>query len=223
MTTWDSLSHHFDLNRPNPDPGVAANLTAIWPALEPVLRKLPEGSRVLDFGCGTGGLCKMLHSMGFAAYGTDTSAKMIEVARNNSPSSVTYWVDTDNQRWPDAKYSLITSSMVFQFIADLPAVLIRLRSYLSPEGVLWFSVHNERYVTHSMNSHTSFSNFTEQDGLRTAAITLSNVPVLTYIRSAEDYEQLCLNCGFQKLSHWESPLFADGTPPKYLVQSYRLG
>jgi len=222
MSNWNALSHHFDVYRTDPDPGVAANISQIWPALEPILVGLPKNAQILDFGCGTGGLCNQLYSIGFSVSGTDSSAAMIQIARDNSPDAIFYWVSEEDQAWPDTAYSLIASSMVFQFIPDLSLLLRKLRSQLGSNGLLWFSVHNEHYITHTPNSHTRFTNFETRDGMRTATLILSDVPVVTYIRSAQDYERLCLECGFQKQSQWESVPYEDGTPPKYLVQSYRL-
>ena len=52
-----------------------------------IIEKLPKdlrGARILDAGCGTGVLSRMLDERGAEVVGVDISEKLIEVAKNRS-------------------------------------------------------------------------------------------------------------------------------------------
>ena len=56
----------------------------LWPVLQNVVeaRDWPD-RRAFDLGCGNGATCKMLSSLGFDAFGVDTSESGIAMAQAN--------------------------------------------------------------------------------------------------------------------------------------------
>ncbi len=75
----------------------------------------PEGSRVLDIGCGTGALASCLSKMGYRVTAVDASAKMIEHARkNNRANNVDFLVADALNGLPykDKSFDLVMSSYV---------------------------------------------------------------------------------------------------------------
>lgn len=218
---WDNLSDHFNTYKAQPDRGVLANVEQTWSNLVLVLQKLPPNGKVLDFGCGTGGLCNRLHTLGFQVAGTDISPRMIDVARAHSPESIDYWVSDGKVRRPSDHYHLITALMVFQFIEDLQDVLCVLSDSLSSDGMLWFTAHNPSYVFHPANAHTRFEDLQPHVIPKKATIVLSGQRIQTFVRDADEYERQCSAAGLEKLHQWYSEPFADGTPSKYLVMTFR--
>src|SRR3989344_2898206 len=99
---WDLLSKKtFNTHRKDGqiDPAAADNILIAWPV---ILKEIsqeypnPKDIKVLDFGCGTGGFCNKLNSLGFNITGIDPSIEMINTARKHSPSSIHYLLG--NQR-----------------------------------------------------------------------------------------------------------------------------
>ncbi len=111
--------------------------------------------------------------------------------------------------------------MVFQFIQDLHDVLCVLSGSLSSDGVLWFTAHNPSYVFHPANTHTRFEDLQPHGTPKTATIVLSGQRIHTVVRDAAEYERQCSANGLEKVHEWYSEPYADGTPSKYLVMTFR--
>jgi 2-polyprenyl-3-methyl-5-hydroxy-6-metoxy-1,4-benzoquinol methylase len=96
-----------------------------------------EGSRVLDFGCGTGLLTELLADRAGSITAVDTSTAMLAVladkARERGWSAV-----TTSDRLPDgiALFDLVVCSSVLAFVDDHVATVRRLAALLDPGGLL---------------------------------------------------------------------------------------
>ena len=53
--------------------------------LDSFLETLPEGSKILDVGCGTGHLTNQIKQKGYEVYGIEPSSEMLRIAKNNFP------------------------------------------------------------------------------------------------------------------------------------------
>jgi 2-polyprenyl-3-methyl-5-hydroxy-6-metoxy-1,4-benzoquinol methylase len=95
-----------------------------------------DGSRVIDFGCGTGLLTEQLVSAGAAVYAVDTSPGMLSVlaakVAQNHWTSVTTSAELPAVA-PD--YDLIACSSVCSFLDDYPGTVTGLVSFLRPGGI----------------------------------------------------------------------------------------
>ncbi len=91
---------------------------------------------ILDFGCGTGLLCKYLSENLPKAKidGIDISNQMIEKARINCPNCNFYTGDIFSVTFP--QYDAIVSKDVFNHIDDIPKTLKRLNDLLRVNGML---------------------------------------------------------------------------------------
>ena len=92
---------------------------------------------ILEVGCGTGGLTKLLlpQRPGHGVI-TDGAPAMVNSVRNISPFTTTSFhvMDGENPDLPEASIDLIVSNLAAQWFEDLPAALIKLSKRLSPCG-----------------------------------------------------------------------------------------
>lgn len=104
---------------------------------------LPPQPRVLEIGCGTGMLSRLLLqriSVGEWIL-SDLSPVMIQHCKREIADSRVRWhiMDGESPDLPPRSFDLIVSSLAFQWFADLPGALQRLRTLLSPGGHLMFA------------------------------------------------------------------------------------
>ena len=102
-------------------------------------------SDILEIGCGTGFLSSGLAELFPEASVTvmDISPAMLDFCRNVLPADVQShfrFVEHDiNEGCPDGVYDLIVSSLVFQWIPDIPALMQDIRNHLKNSGRLIFA------------------------------------------------------------------------------------
>jgi SAM-dependent methyltransferase len=109
--------------------------------------QLFRGARVLDFGCATGWLTRMLASMGCHATGTDVSRIALgsadRFARRHHPELLERleWKLFDGSRLdlPDASMDRILCHDVFHHVPNQLEVLREFRRVLRPDGLAVFS------------------------------------------------------------------------------------
>ena len=118
----------------------ARNETVAALALQPI-RGLPDGFRILEVGCGSGNVLRVLQKLAAGRgqlEGLELSPQAAEVARARTGLPVTngYVSDLD----PQAKYDLIAAFDVLEHIADEAQVLMQMRERLIPGGRLILTV-----------------------------------------------------------------------------------
>jgi ubiquinone/menaquinone biosynthesis C-methylase UbiE len=106
------------------------------------LAKPRAGERVLDVGCGTGYLSRILSPVitpSGQITGLDPSPPMIEHARRHAPANCTYLVgEGQDLPFPDGSFDLVTSSLAVHHmpIAARPVALGEMFRVLRPGGRL---------------------------------------------------------------------------------------
>ncbi len=113
----------------------------------PLRDRLRPGSRVLDFGCGTGQITLALHQAGFDVCGFDTSLGMVGVARKLCGESKIQIVTGEAKAvsaipFPDGSFGGIVASSVLEYARDPLAQLAELARVLELDGVLVMTVPN---------------------------------------------------------------------------------
>jgi len=71
---YEKIAEHFSLKR-----------RFFWPELEKIKNYVKDGDKVLDWGCGHGRLLLILKDKKIKYIGTDTSSKILEIAKKNFP------------------------------------------------------------------------------------------------------------------------------------------
>ena len=115
-----------------------------WPALRALFPDL-RGRAVLDLGCGFGWFCRWARGQGASRIlGIDVSEKMLTRARDTTEdTAITYArADMENLALPPESFDLVYSSRALHYVAELDALMAKVRAALLPGGSLVFSVEH---------------------------------------------------------------------------------
>ena len=107
-----------------------------------------EGSTVLDLGCGTGYLTKVLSECigpKGKIVAVDPDRERLEIAREKYSSSNIEYIQADDQSFPAGEYNIIFSNLVIHWIDDKKAVFHRVYANLRPGGCFVLSTPNASY------------------------------------------------------------------------------
>jgi 2-polyprenyl-3-methyl-5-hydroxy-6-metoxy-1,4-benzoquinol methylase len=139
---WDAFAAGWDAND---DVHIyAQNAYDSWNRkVAPLISDIP-GSRILDFGCGTGLLTEKFAAVCVQVVAVDTSAAMIDVLRGkiidagiDNVSALPLAINADTIRTSAdlaTRFHLIVASSVCSFLPDYEATLADLCSLLRPGG-----------------------------------------------------------------------------------------
>ena len=163
-----------------------------------MIRPSPD-MRVVDLGCGTGKLTRLLHARLQAreTVGIDRSARMLESARSSDgPPGLRFEVGTIESFDARDEYDLIVSNAAFHWIEKHDTLIARLARALRPGGQLAFQIP----AMHDDPSHTVAEELAGSGEFRTDfGAWRRPQPVLT----AEAYARLLYRAGFadQRVQH----------------------
>lgn len=211
---WDELSQYFNVHGDEIDPGAADNILIAWPPMLTLLEEsVPKGGRILEYGCGTGGLVKKLSSLDYSVTGIDPAPKMIEVAKSYLKAEL--FVGDADAIPTDTKFDAITAVMVFQFEPDIESALKKLASHLNPGGIVTFAVFNPEFVHKGLAMGYLFRDFENEDDTGKGTMDFgSGRTTDVYIRSASEYDAVMAANGLTKVLE-EYPPFTKEFLEKY--------
>jgi len=135
MTRLEHVRQHFDQRAARYDNPVTAFIGER--ELRLIRKRVPPGSSVLDYGCGTGRTTLDLLQRGCRVTTFDISPEMIGIAERRARHlgiSAEFTTSTDQltgRVWP-----LVTCIGVLDYYADPQPLLGQLASYLAPDGRL---------------------------------------------------------------------------------------
>ena len=104
-----------------------------------------KGAIVLDLGCGTGYLTKVLSEQvgpEGKVVAVDPDGERLKIARKEYSSSNIEYIETDNKTFPLGQYDIIFYNTVIHWISDKEALLNRLFQNLRPGGHFAFTTSN---------------------------------------------------------------------------------
>jgi len=132
-----------------------------------------KNKRVLDFGCGTGLISYNLKSKNIL--GIDTSAKMVEIFNQKSPTSSIKAICSSLEDI-DEKFNLIVSSMTLHHIKDIASLIKEFKSHLHKGGAVCiadleredgsFHTHGNEGVEHFGFEPKELVSLFEKEGFR---------------------------------------------------------
>ena len=105
------------------------------------LRGIAKG-RILELGCGAGGLLRLLDTWGWRPEGIDVDARAVENAVSKKLTA--YVGDIFSRRYPDNSFDAIVSSHVLEHLFHPKDVLAECRRILRPGGRLIIATPNSR-------------------------------------------------------------------------------
>ncbi|MEO5936703.1 MAG: class I SAM-dependent methyltransferase [Terriglobales bacterium] len=77
-----------------------------------------KGTRLLDAGCGSGGLCFLAAHYGAEAFGFDATEPFIKLARQRLPQGQFEVADLESPPFADEQFHVIAAANALQFAAD---------------------------------------------------------------------------------------------------------
>lgn len=106
-----------------------------------VLQQLTPGRRLLDAGCGAGGLVTAAARAGLAVTGTDIALRWLVIAakrlEEQGLQAELVCADIGRPPFPDAAFDRIAATDLFEHVTDLPQVAGALIHLLEPGGALY--------------------------------------------------------------------------------------
>lgn len=105
-------------------------------------RRLPDGAKVLELGCGAGVPCSRVLAERHDVLGVDLSRRQIELARENVPRARFEKADMTALDLPDGSFDGIAAfySILHVPRADQPALLASIARWLKPGGLFLASL-----------------------------------------------------------------------------------
>ncbi|MFI6680062.1 class I SAM-dependent methyltransferase [Kribbella sp. NPDC050470] len=130
------LSGYRELRRD----GLGLNDELEIPAMNAVLPPV-EGLRVVDLGCGEGGLAVRLAAGGAEVIAVDASEQMLAAAERH-PAVRYVRADLADFDLPSGSVDLVVSSLVLHYVEDFVGLVGRVTQWLTPGGSFVFSIEH---------------------------------------------------------------------------------
>lgn len=159
----------------------------------------PDGSVVLDLGCGTGAATSVLAAR-HRVVALDLAEGMLRFARTalsaapgeGSPAGVTHWLcgDAENLPLADESIDAVFSSLAVQWCENLGAVFTELQRVLRPGGSAWLStlgpatLHELRAAWAAVDDRVHVNQFIDRPAVL-EAIQRAGLAVTSYRQGTE--------------------------------------
>ncbi len=189
---WNYLTkkYIYEENSAQTYSGALENILFLWP---PILEYLDDiqNKEILDFGCGTGSLCKRFYEMGAHATGVDNSIEMLNLAKQiNYENSIEF--SNSIKKIQSKKFSAITSIHVFEFIDTIEDTFAQLTKLLDSNGKFCFAVHDPDYLINDSSRY-------DTDGFQ-STYQFDDIKIPIFPRESKFYENLLIANGFKDIS-----------------------
>lgn len=105
--------------------------------------EVPEGARVLDYGCGQAGSLVDFHSRGVRISGAEIAAHVVDACRNHG-LDVRQVQDPDSVPFEDGVFDVVYLMQVFEHLRNPHLFMNELARVLRPGGILYLAIPNSR-------------------------------------------------------------------------------
>jgi SAM-dependent methyltransferase len=100
-----------------------------------ITKVIQEGSRILDYGCGSGGFLKSVGKLGFTGVGVEFSEDVVRLATINSGCPI-YSTESFNPNHYNNEFSMVHFGDVLEHLEDPSRVVQSVFGVLKPGGIL---------------------------------------------------------------------------------------
>jgi trans-aconitate 2-methyltransferase len=204
--TWDPVQYEqFERER-------AAPFFDLLDLIEPT-----PGGRIVDLGCGTGELTRVLHERTQASttLGIDSSRSMLDRSAQYAGDGLTFELGDIAEWAPPEEFDVIFSNAALHWIDDHPALFARLTAALEPSGQLAVQVP----ANHIHASHLTAERVAREEPFRTA---LDGYVRRTPMLEPEEYAVLLHELGFTS-QHVRSQVYLHLLPEPSAVVEWVKG
>ncbi|MBV9654905.1 MAG: class I SAM-dependent methyltransferase [Acetobacteraceae bacterium] len=117
---------------------------------------VPDGGRILDAGCGSGAMARLLasHNPAVEVVGIDLNPSYVAFARERAAAdtlaNLSFEVgDLQSLPFPDTSFDFIWSQFVLYFVPSPDLAIREFRRVLRPEGAVAVSLHEGTFTTNN--------------------------------------------------------------------------
>ncbi|MFK8183351.1 MAG: class I SAM-dependent methyltransferase [Phormidesmis sp.] len=180
------------------------------------------GTKLLDFGCGTGRSTRFMKTLGFESTGVDISQDMLEQARQADQGEYC-WLESTKIPFPERSFDVIFQSFVLLEYSSLSQMVDTFEEFnrvLQDDGIAIIVTGSEDYYRNDWlsfkmgesdeNGHENVRPMTSGDKVK-VAITDTDIVLFDYVWTNSDYQQVFQKSGFDVID-MVSPL-AQGNEP----------
>ena len=156
-----------------------------------------KGSTILDLGCGTGYLTKLLSDHvgpDGRVVAVDPDKERLKIAREMYSESNIEYIEADSTTFPEAQYDIIFANAVVHWIKDKEALFKRVHQNLRPGGRFAFSATADGDLPVPPIGKKLFDELVGPDFLR------SMIHGKMIFLNAQEYETLASATGFGTVS-----------------------
>ena len=98
---------------------------------------LPDSGRVLEIGCGSGGLLAAARGRGIALDGVDIASRWLVIARERLKGGASLTAaNAEHLPWPEATFDALFADSVVEHLGDVPGALREWRRVAKPDAML---------------------------------------------------------------------------------------